>query len=84
MYTPVNPSFTILKWGLRGSKLYRHMFVMARCCKQECLHKIENRMTNSVDPNETARDEPSHLDLHCLRRYHVFFFGDRDGRVKHC
>ena len=21
---PVNPSFTILKWGLRGSKLYRH------------------------------------------------------------
>ena len=28
MYTPVNPSFTILKWGLRGSKLYRHVFVM--------------------------------------------------------
>ena len=25
--TPVNPSFTI-KWGLRGSKLYRHVFVM--------------------------------------------------------
>ena len=29
MYTPVNPSFTIEKWGLRGSKLYRHVFVMA-------------------------------------------------------
>ena len=28
MYTPVNPSFTILKWGLRGSKLYRRVFVM--------------------------------------------------------
>ena len=28
MYTPVNPSFTILKWGLSGSKLYRHVFVM--------------------------------------------------------
>ena len=27
-YTPVNPSFTIYKWGLRGSKLYRHVFVM--------------------------------------------------------
>ena len=25
MYTPVNPSFTILKWGLRGSKLYRYV-----------------------------------------------------------
>ena len=30
MYTPVNPSFTIQKWGLRGSKLYRHVFVMWR------------------------------------------------------
>ena len=28
MYTPVNPSFTISKWGLRESKLYRHVFVM--------------------------------------------------------
>ena len=28
MFTPVNPSFTILKWGLRGSKLYSHVFVM--------------------------------------------------------
>ena len=28
MYTPVNPSFTIYKWGLRGSKLHRRVFVM--------------------------------------------------------
>ena len=28
MYTPVNPSFTIQKWGLRGPKLYRYIFVM--------------------------------------------------------
>ena len=28
MYTPLNPSFTVIKWGLRGSKLYRHVFVM--------------------------------------------------------
>ena len=28
MYTPVNPSFTVKKWGLRGSELYRHVFVM--------------------------------------------------------
>ena len=27
MYTPVNPSFTIEKWGLRESTLYRHVFV---------------------------------------------------------
>ena len=28
MYTPVNPSFTVFKWGFKGSKLYRHVFVM--------------------------------------------------------
>ena len=28
MYTLVNPSFIIQKWGLRGSKLYRCVFVM--------------------------------------------------------
>ena len=28
MYTPVHPSFTIQKWGLRGSNLYRHVFMM--------------------------------------------------------
>ena len=28
MNTPVNPSFTVQKWGLRGSKSYRHVFVM--------------------------------------------------------
>ena len=28
MYTPVNPNFTIQKWSLRGSKLYRYVFVM--------------------------------------------------------
>ena len=26
-------------------------------------------MANSVDPDETARYEPSHQDLHCLQRY---------------
>ena len=26
-------------------------------------------MANSVDPDETAHCEPSHVDLHCLQRY---------------
>ena len=30
MYTPLNPSLTILKWGLRGTKLYRYVFVIYR------------------------------------------------------
>ena len=28
MFTPVNPTFAIKKWGLRGSNLYRYVFVM--------------------------------------------------------
>ena len=31
--------------------------------------KIINRLANSVDPDETAHYEPSHLDLHCLHRH---------------
>ena len=29
----------------------------------------QNRMANSVDSDETARYEPSHLEVHCLHRY---------------
>ena len=34
MYFPVNPSFTIEKSGLRGSKLYRHVFVMRKSYRE--------------------------------------------------
>ena len=47
IYTPVKPSFTIQKWGLRGSKLYRRVFVMQRKvnCNTFCTHKHMNRNT---------------------------------------
>ena len=32
-------------------------------------------MVNSVDPDEMARYEPSHLDLHCLHRYWLWSAG---------
>ena len=35
---PVNPSFSLKKWGLRGSKLYRHVFVMV-CLSPEAEFK---------------------------------------------
>ena len=31
--------------------------------------KIKNRMANSVNPDETALNVPSHLDLHCSHWY---------------
>ena len=30
--------------------------------------KLKTKTAKSVDPDETAHDEPSHLDLHCLQR----------------
>ena len=32
MYTPVNLSFTVQKWGLGGFKSYRYVFVMFMVC----------------------------------------------------
>ena len=40
MYTPVNPSFTIQKWGLRGSKLYRRVLVMKRRPWSACANRL--------------------------------------------
>ena len=31
--------------------------------------KQKNRMATSVDPDETTRYDPTHLDLHCLHKY---------------
>ena len=36
------------------------------------LVKNQNRMANRVDPDETAHDEPSHQDLHCLQKKEYF------------
>ena len=38
MYILVNPSFTIWKWGSRGSKLYRHVFVISHPNKRHIVH----------------------------------------------
>ena len=37
-------------------------------------------MSNSVDPDETAHDEPSHLDLRCLQMPIIIAYGSE--RVK--
>ena len=38
-------------------------------------------MSNSVDPDETAHYEPSHLDLRCLQKPVIISCGSE--RVKH-
>ena len=51
MYTPVYPSFTTLKWGLRGSKLYRHVFVMRGSRGDE--REEQGRKRNRNESEET-------------------------------
>ena len=44
-------------------------------CRWRVYLKIQNQMANSVNPDVTARYEPSHLVLHCLQWYMFWFVG---------
>ena len=49
MFTPVNPSFTISKWGKKGSRLYSHVFMMCRDWKWELrpvLLKLSHKLSS--------------------------------------
>ena len=50
MYTPVNPIFILQKCGFRGSKLYRHVFVMIQeellRKNSDCLPKVIRQLTH--------------------------------------
>ena len=39
---------------------------------------IRNTMANSIDPDETARYEPSHMDLYCLQRSTYWSAGTKE------
>ena len=39
-------------------------------------------MSNSIDPDETAHYEPSHLDLHCLQKPIIIAGGSERVNVK--
>ena len=41
--------------------------------------KINNRNANSVDPDKTARCEPSHQDMHCLKGICIGLYRDENG-----
>ena len=53
-----------LNWTLPALYL-----VMSIVFNRVVLLKVINKLANSVDPDETAHYEPSHLDLHCLHKY---------------
>ena len=41
-----------------------------------------NRMSNSVDPDETAHYEPSHLDLRCFQKPIIIGCGSERGNSR--
>ena len=74
MYTLVNPSFTIQKWGSRGSKLYWYVFVMESFEKKEeetfILILELSRSMHSVDSlNRRYRIQPNYCTVRlCFSR----------------
>ena len=61
LFNPFHPEF--MKWMF--PLLTLDMSIIAN----RDVSQNKNRMANSVNPDETAHDEPSHQDLHCWRRY---------------
>ena len=47
-------------------------------------NRDQNRMANSVDPDETVPYEPSHQDLHFLHMYLVWSAGLKGIKVSKC
>ena len=54
-------------------------FDRIHCCKNWGFQsEINNRIANSIDPDDMAHYELSHLDLHCLQRYMKWSAGLKD------
>ena len=76
MYTPVNPSFTIEKWGLRGSTLYRHVFVMWALIVRPLTVALDT--VEYIDKSQMSLSgcaaSLAHLKLSCVHmpRRHIF------------
>ena len=64
---PCKPQLYYIKVGFKGVKTIK-----------ACFRDVSNRKANSVDPDETAHYEPSHLDLHCLKRFVYLSAGMRE------
>ena len=49
MYTPVNPKFTIQKWGTKWYKSYGRVIMMSDCEKNGDLQELEINLTVILD-----------------------------------
>ena len=67
LFSPFSPGFFCCFFLCVWTSIFE--FGHIQYCKQGFPTKINNRMANSVDPDEMAHNEPSHPDLHCFQRY---------------
>ena len=69
--TPKHDSFPIVTFSALSfwNGLFNPWVWTCTLCKQEFQSKLKNRMANSIDPDETVHNEPSHQDLHYWSRY---------------
>ena len=68
--TTLNPFITeFLKWTLPSLNLDTSILANRGSVRNQLQN---DKMANSEDPDETAHNEPSHQDLHCLQK-HLFW-----------
>ena len=63
--TLIRRCVTLDTWS--GNNLHLHVCCSVRFWNTKPLTPLADTCANSVDPDETAHNEPSHLDLHCLQ-----------------
>ena len=69
MYTPVNTSFTIYKWGLMALKFYRYVFVM-----EEAMRHTNDKTTVTYETTESRATTKKTIQHHSERRFYLAFY----------
>ena len=68
MFTPVNPSFTIQKWVLKGSELYRRVFV------KWSIYLWRRTAADIPELPLLTKIFEEHLFIYLFTYFHFFFF----------
>ena len=72
MYTPVHPSFTIQKWGVKGYSLHGLVFVMFK--SSENIQKKECGPDRFVSDNQSSSATLNKLAMKARKSYCNFKF----------
>ena len=71
---PKPPIKTFQPWMFE-IKSFISAFRHIHCCQKGDIFKSSTNIANSLDSDETAHCDPSHLDLHCMQNYLLWSTG---------